>query len=224
MPRAGQGFPTDRPDAIARSFVEQGAPVIHLVDLDGAHEGRPVNLEVIASVARAVATPLQVAGGIDGPDQIEIAFAAGATRVVMPMWSVVEDPDVLSASLRIAGDWLAIGLDAREERLAEYPWRHRRPPTLSGLVSELAGAGVRRFVLSHGGASPDLELHPEARLERRSWDRRGRRGRPGLHADRSPAGWGRGRDPRGGALRRPPRPTGCGRCGSPDALVTARFV
>ena len=60
--------------------------------------------------------------------------------------------------MRVAGDWLAIGLDAREDRLAEYPWRHRRPPTLSGLVSELAGAGVRRFVLSHGGASPDLEL------------------------------------------------------------------
>ena len=204
---SGSGVPTDRPDAIARSFVEQGAPVIHLVDLDGAHEGRPVNLEVIASVARAVATPLQVAGGIDGPDQIEIAFAAGATRVVMPMWSVVEDPDVLSASLRIAGDWLAIGLDAREERLAEYPWRHRRPPTLSGLVSELAGAGVRRFVLSHGGASPDLELirrlaaSVEAGIvvaggvDRASTLTGLQRGR------------GRGRHPRGGALRRPPRPT-----------------
>jgi phosphoribosylformimino-5-aminoimidazole carboxamide ribotide isomerase len=156
---SGSGAPTDRPDAIARTFVEQGATVIHLVDLDGAREGRPANLEVISSVARAVATPLQVAGGIDGPEQIEIAFAAGATRVVMPVWSVVEveDPELLSASLRIAGDWLAIGLDAREDRLAEYPWRARRPPTFAGLVSELAAAGVRRFVLSHGGQSPDLE-------------------------------------------------------------------
>jgi phosphoribosylformimino-5-aminoimidazole carboxamide ribotide isomerase len=154
---SGSGVPTDRPDAIARALVEQGATLIHLVDLDGAREGRPANLEVIASVARAVATPLQVAGGVDGPAQIEIAFAAGATRVVMPVWSVVEDPDVLSASLRIAGDWLAIGLDAREERLTDYPWRRRRPPTLTGLVSELAAAGVRRFVLSHGGAAPDLD-------------------------------------------------------------------
>ena len=154
---SGTGVPTDRPDAIARALVEQGAPVIHLVDLDGARQGRPANLGAIASVARAVATPLQVAGGVDGPEQIEIAFAAGATRVVMPVWSVVEDRDVLAASLRVAGDWLAIGLDAREERLAGYPWRHRRPPRLPELVAELDAAGVRRFVLSHGGASPDLE-------------------------------------------------------------------
>jgi phosphoribosylformimino-5-aminoimidazole carboxamide ribotide isomerase len=154
---AGSGVPSDRPDAIARAFVAQGATVIHLVDLDGAREGRPANLEAIGSVARAVATPLQVAGGIDGPDQVEIAFAAGATRVVMPLWSVVEDPDVLAASLRIAGDWLAIGLDAREERLGEYPWRRRQQPTLEALIGELAAAGVRRFVLSHGGSSPDLE-------------------------------------------------------------------
>jgi phosphoribosylformimino-5-aminoimidazole carboxamide ribonucleotide (ProFAR) isomerase len=154
---AGSGVPTDRPDAIARALVAQGAPVIHLVDLDGAREGRPANLEAIASVARAVATPLQVAGGVDGPEQIEIAFAAGATRVVMPLWSVAEDADVLAACLRIAGDWLAVGLDAREERLAEYPWRHRRPPRLHELVAELDAAGVRRLVLSHGGASPDIE-------------------------------------------------------------------
>jgi phosphoribosylformimino-5-aminoimidazole carboxamide ribonucleotide (ProFAR) isomerase len=153
----GSGVPTDRPDAIARALVEQGAPLIHLVDLDGAREGRPANLEAIASVARAVATPLQVAGGIDGPEQVEIAFAAGATRVVMPLWSVAEDRDVLDAALRVAGDWLAIGVDAREERLAGYPWRHRPVPGLVELVTELEAAGVRRFVLSHGGASPDLE-------------------------------------------------------------------
>jgi phosphoribosylformimino-5-aminoimidazole carboxamide ribotide isomerase len=155
---AGTGAPTDRPDVIARRFVELGATAVHLVDLDGAREGSPANLDAIASVARAVATPLQVAGGIDGPRQIEIAFAAGATRVVMPLWPVVEDPEVLGESLRVAGDWLAIGLDAREERLAEYPWRRRTAPTLSSLVEELAGAGVRRFVLSHGGADPDLAL------------------------------------------------------------------
>jgi phosphoribosylformimino-5-aminoimidazole carboxamide ribotide isomerase len=154
----GAGAPTDRPDAIARTFVELGATIIHLVDLDGAREGRPANLEAIASIARAVATPLQVAGGIDGPEQIESAFAAGATRVVMPLWPIVEDPAVLAASLRIAGDWLAIGIDAREERLADYPWRQRRPSSLAALVGELASAGVRRFVLSHGGADPDLEL------------------------------------------------------------------
>lgn len=154
----GTGSPTDRPDRIARSFVEAGARLIHLVDLDGARAGVPQALGAIQDVSQAVAVPLQVAGGVDGPEQIELCFAAGATRVVVPVWAVVEDPDRLAACLALAGDWLAVGLDARPERLREYPWKRYLPPTtLDAVVGELAGAGVRRFVLSHGGASPDLE-------------------------------------------------------------------
>jgi len=153
---SGSGTPTDRPDRIARGFVEMGAPAIHLVDLDGPGQGRPANLSAIGAVSRAVAVPLQLAGGVDGPEQIELAFAAGATRVVMPMWVAAEGDGRLEASLRIAGDWLAVGLDGRPERLAEYPWKRFIPPTLEDLVGELVAAGVRRFVLSHGGAAPDL--------------------------------------------------------------------
>jgi phosphoribosylformimino-5-aminoimidazole carboxamide ribotide isomerase len=151
---SGVGSPTDRPAVIARSLVQQGAPLIHLVDLDGARAGRPVNLEVIASVARSVATPLQVAGGIDGPEQIEMAFAAGATRVVMPYWAVAEDPERLAMCLRIGRDWLAVGLDARPESLHGYPWRHRAEPSLLEVVTELLAAGIRRFVLSHLADAP----------------------------------------------------------------------
>jgi phosphoribosylformimino-5-aminoimidazole carboxamide ribotide isomerase len=145
----GVGSPTDRPAAIAEALVAQGAPLIHLVDVDGARQGRPVNVSAIGAVARAVARPLQVAGGIDGPEQVELAFAAGATRVVLPLWAVAEDRARLAACLRIAGDWLAVGLDARPESLSAYPWRHRAPPRLEELVPELAAAGVRRFVVSH---------------------------------------------------------------------------
>jgi phosphoribosylformimino-5-aminoimidazole carboxamide ribotide isomerase len=154
----GSGTPTDRPERIARHFVELGARTIHIVDLDGARAGTPVSIDAIRDIARAVATPLQVAGGIDGPDQIQLAFAAGATRVVMPLGAVVEQQERLAASVRVAGDWLAIGLDPRAERLREYPWRSFIPPTLSELVAQLVDAGVRRFVLSHGGADPDVTL------------------------------------------------------------------
>jgi phosphoribosylformimino-5-aminoimidazole carboxamide ribotide isomerase len=165
---AGQGAPTDRPERIARAFVEAGAPVIHLVDLDGARAGQPMNLAALAEVSRAVAVPLQVAGGVDGPDQLELCFAAGATRVVVPLWAVVEDRARLDACLAIAGDWLAVGLDARPERLREYPWKRFLPPTLDEVVGELTAAGVRRFVLSHGGAAPDHETL--ARLSRQGVD------------------------------------------------------
>jgi phosphoribosylformimino-5-aminoimidazole carboxamide ribotide isomerase len=154
----GSGVPTDRPERIAEAFVAAGAPVIHLVDQDGARAGRPVNTAAVGAIARAVAVPLQLAGGVDGPEQVELAFAAGATRVVLPLWAVAEDHDVLAACLRIAGDWLAVGLDARSERLRDYPWRGRSAPTLEGLVSELASMGVHRLILSHGGGAPDPTL------------------------------------------------------------------
>jgi phosphoribosylformimino-5-aminoimidazole carboxamide ribotide isomerase len=146
---SGVGTPTDRPERIARHFVELGAPLIHLVDLDGAQRGAPANIESIQAVSRAVAVPLQLAGGADGPEQIELAFAAGATRVVVPMWAVAESMETLQACLRVAGDWLAVGLDARPERLLEYPWRERPAPTFEQLVERLIAEGVRRLVLSH---------------------------------------------------------------------------
>src|SRR3954454_13014764 len=146
---SGTGNPTDRPDRIARHFVELGAPAIHLVDLDGAARGVPVATDALAEVARAVAVPLQLAGGADGPEQIELAFAAGATRVVVPVWRVIESAEALAACLRIAGDWLAIGVDGREDRLTDYPWRTKPISTLDGLIGSLLDGGVRRIVLSH---------------------------------------------------------------------------
>ena len=146
---SGSGTPTDRPAPIAEALVAQGAAAIHLVDLDGAAMGRPANLEAIASIARAVARPLQLAGGVDGPEQVEIAFAAGATRVVLPLWAVAEDRARLADCLRIGGDWLAVGMDARPESLRDYPWRQRPEPSLEELVIELRTAGVTRFVFSH---------------------------------------------------------------------------
>jgi phosphoribosylformimino-5-aminoimidazole carboxamide ribotide isomerase len=145
---SGVGAPTDRPERIAEHFVALGAPVIHVVDFDGARRGAPVNLEAIGAIAARVATPLQLAGGVDTPEGIQLAFAAGATRVVTGL-VVANDPEVLRACLAAAGDWLAVGVDARPDRLAAFPWRRPTPPTLGELLSDLAGQGVRRFVLGH---------------------------------------------------------------------------
>lgn len=154
----GTGTPTDRPERISRHFVEAGARQLHMVDIDGAQRGTPVNTAAVQAVARAVAVPLQLAGGLDGPEQIELAFAAGATRVVVPLWLWAESPARLRECLRIAGHWLAVGLDARAERLAEFGWPDRRTPTLDELVARLSIEGVQRVVLSHGGARPDVTV------------------------------------------------------------------
>jgi phosphoribosylformimino-5-aminoimidazole carboxamide ribotide isomerase len=153
---SGTGAPTDRPEIIATRFVELGASLVHLVDFDGARAGKPVNIEAIGAIASRIAVPLQVAGGVDGPDQIRIAFAAGATRVVLGT-AVIDQPEVLRDCVSVAGDWLAVGLDPRPDRLSAFPWRRPTPPTLAELAGELLANGVRRVVLSHGGSTPDIE-------------------------------------------------------------------
>ncbi len=153
---AGIGAPTDRPDRIAERFVAMGARVIHLIDFDGARSGSPGNLGAVGAIAARIAVPIQLAGGVDTVAGIQLAFAAGATRLVLTT-AIADRPDDLRACLAVAGDWLAVGLDPRPERLTAFPWRRARPPTVDELVSELVGAGVARFVLSHGGAEPDLE-------------------------------------------------------------------
>ena len=154
---AGIGSPTDRPDRIAAQFVAQGARLIHLVDFDGARRGQPASLDVIGAVAAKVAVPLQVAGGLEDADHIRLAFAAGATRVVLNT-DIAERPDALRECVAVAGDWLAVGLDPRPERLAAFPWRRGTAPTPAGLVEELAAGGVRRVVLAAGGTVPDPAL------------------------------------------------------------------
>jgi phosphoribosylformimino-5-aminoimidazole carboxamide ribotide isomerase len=154
---AGTGTPTDRPERMAEQLVAQGARILHLVDFDGAQQARPVNLEAVGAVASRVAVPLQLAGGLEEPDHVRLAFAAGATRVVLSV-AIAERPEALRECLAVAGDWLAVGLDPRPERLAAFPWRRTTPPTLDTLVEELVAGGVRRLVLSHGGSSPDTGL------------------------------------------------------------------
>jgi phosphoribosylformimino-5-aminoimidazole carboxamide ribotide isomerase len=153
---AGIGAPTDRPERIAERLVAIGATIIHLVDFDGARGGAPANLDAVGAVAARVGVPLQLAGGVDSADGIRLAFAAGATRVVLTT-AIADRPDDLRACLSVAGDWLAVGLDPRPERLAAFPWHRADPPnSVADLVGELVGAGVTRFVLSHGGSAPDL--------------------------------------------------------------------
>jgi len=153
---AGIGAPTDRPERIVERLVAQGATLIHLIDFDGARGGAPANLAAVGAVASRSAVPLQLAGGLDSAEAIRLAFAAGATRVVLTT-AIVDRTDDLRACLAVAGDWLAVGLDPRPDRLAAFPWRRSTPPTVDALIGELVGIGVTRFVLAHGGTQPDLE-------------------------------------------------------------------
>ena len=138
--RGSSTGPARRPGSVRRPTGPTGSPsgssalgarLLHLVDFDGARAGAPANLEAVGAVAARIAVPLQLAGGVDSAEAIRLAFAAGATRVVLTT-AIADRPDDLRACLAVAGDWLAVGLDPRPERLAAFPWRRATPPTVDG--------------------------------------------------------------------------------------------
>ena len=189
-----------------------GARLIHLVDFDGARPARRSNLEVVGAIAARVAVPLQLAGGLDSADAIRLAFAAGATRVVLTTGD--RRPPRRAPRLPRGRRRLARGRPrpaaGAAGRLPVAARDRRRRSTAWSASSSAPGSG--RFVLSHGGATPDLDRVAIARSVVRCRDPGGRR-RPRPRRPPPPARRRRRRrHPRGGAPLRghrlPRRPGG----------------
>jgi phosphoribosylformimino-5-aminoimidazole carboxamide ribotide isomerase len=125
----------------ARVWESQGAQAIHIVDLDGAEEGRPAQLGLIRRIARAVGVPLQVGGGVRSIEDLRAVRGVGAKRVVMGT-AAVEDRDLRLRAVQEAGDSLLVAVDARDGVVATHGWR--RSSGFSDLVlsKELAADGV----------------------------------------------------------------------------------
>ena len=159
---------SDDPVAVARRWQAEGAPRLHLVDLDGAREGRPVNNGVIVAIARAVSIPCQVGGGIRSVQTIERYLSAGVERVILGSVAV-EQPSVLGAALALHGEAIIAGVDARGGRVALHGWRERSTEKAEDLVRRLAAMGLRRFIytdIARDGTLRGPNLAATARVAR----------------------------------------------------------
>jgi phosphoribosylformimino-5-aminoimidazole carboxamide ribotide isomerase len=125
----------------AREWERQGAAAIHVVDLDGAEMGSPVQLALIEQMADAVNVPLQVGGGIRTLQDLRIVREAGAQRVVMGT-AVVGDRELRLEAVEIAGDSLIVAVDARDGIVATHGWRQSSGISVLDLAEELAADGV----------------------------------------------------------------------------------
>ena len=125
----------------AREWERQGAAAIHIVDLDGADEGRPVQLGLIRRIARAVGVPLQVGGGIRSIGDLRAVREVGARRVVMGT-AAVWDRDLRSRAVQEAGASLVVAVDARDGIVATHGWRRSSGVSVLDLSMELAADGV----------------------------------------------------------------------------------
>jgi phosphoribosylformimino-5-aminoimidazole carboxamide ribotide isomerase len=135
------------PVEAARRWVAEGARFLHVVDLDGAREGRPVNLEAVKRIAAAVETPLQAGGGLRNIEAIGAALDAGAQRVVLGT-AALRDPELLHAALRAHGERVVVSVDARDGRVALQGWTQSGGEDAAEAVGQLSRQGVRRFVFT----------------------------------------------------------------------------
>lgn len=134
------------PVEVAKKFEAAGADFIHLVDLDGAKDGLPVNLETVRRIAKSVKTPLELGGGIRRLETIEEVLNAGVSRVIIGT-SALEKPDlVISAVEKFGSDRVVVGIDAKKGLVAVRGWIVTTTKKAVDLAHEMVNCGVKRFI------------------------------------------------------------------------------
>lgn len=125
----------------AREWERRGARAIHVVDLDGAEEGRPVQLDLVSRIAGSVGVPLQVGGGVRRIEDLHTLRRAGAARVVVGTAAVL-DRELRLQAVEEIGDALVVAVDARDGIVATHGWRQASGRDVLDLARELARDGV----------------------------------------------------------------------------------
>ncbi len=157
---------SDDPLATALSWQEQGGRRLHLVDLDGAVQGKPVHLDVISAIVRGLDIPVQVGGGIRDLAAAEAWLEAGADRVVIGT-AAVRDPDMVEEVCRKHGSQrVVVSVDAKDGLVALQGWTEESTVTVLELAREMARIGVVRLLytdISRDGAltGPDYQTNAQ---------------------------------------------------------------
>jgi phosphoribosylformimino-5-aminoimidazole carboxamide ribotide isomerase len=153
----------------ARVFADAGTPWIHVVDLDAARTGEPVNRPIVAAIAGSVGTPVQVGGGVRDEAAATALLDAGVSRVVIGT-AALEHPDLVD---RLAGRWpgrVALGLDVRGSEVAVRGWVEGSGRRLLDVVRDFEDSGVASVIVTQievdgVGAGPDLTTYTELLAE-----------------------------------------------------------
>jgi phosphoribosylformimino-5-aminoimidazole carboxamide ribotide isomerase len=133
------------PAAQAQAFEAQGFEYLHIVDLDGAFAGKPVNAAAVERIIETVAMPVQLGGGIRDLATIEGWFGQGVDRVIIGT-AAVRDPELVRSAARKFPDRVAVGLDARDGKVAVAGWAETSELTVLDLARRFEDAGVAAIV------------------------------------------------------------------------------
>jgi phosphoribosylformimino-5-aminoimidazole carboxamide ribotide isomerase len=133
------------PAAMARRWVEQGASWLHLVDLDGARQGKPVNGDSIQSIIRSAGVPCQLGGGLRTEAHLSLVLRWGVFRVILGT-KALQDPDWCAAMCGHFPGRVFLGIDAREGRVATDGWQQDSDTLAVDLARQCASHGVAGIV------------------------------------------------------------------------------
>jgi phosphoribosylformimino-5-aminoimidazole carboxamide ribotide isomerase len=135
------------PSSAALRWVEQGAEALHVVDLDGAREGAPVNLEQAARICEAVEVPVQIGGGLRQAEDVEAVLGAGAARAILGT-AALGEPALVEALADDHGERIVVSVDARAGAVAVEGWQRETGLAVADVIGDLARRGVSRFVFT----------------------------------------------------------------------------
>ncbi|MCC5967546.1 MAG: 1-(5-phosphoribosyl)-5-[(5-phosphoribosylamino)methylideneamino]imidazole-4-carboxamide isomerase [Natronohydrobacter sp.] len=158
----------DSPADQARAFAAQGAEWLHLVDLNGAFAGSPVNAAAVEAILAAVTIPCQLGGGIRDMATIEDWLSRGLRRVILGTVAV-ENPDLVRQAARAFPGQVAVGIDAREGRVATKGWAEETDVLVTDLARQFEDAGVAAIIytdINRDGAMQGPNVDATAALAR----------------------------------------------------------
>ena len=135
----------DNPAAQAQAFVDQGCDWLHLVDLNGAFAGEPVNARPVEEILATVKVPAQLGGGIRDMATIERWLSKGLQRVILGTVAV-ENPDLVREAAKAFPDHVAVGIDARNGMVATRGWAEETTINVTDLARQFEDAGVAAII------------------------------------------------------------------------------
>lgn len=151
----------DDPVTAAERWVDEGARRLHVVDLDGARAGQPVNIEHLRRICERVPVDVQYGGGMRSLDDISTALDAGAKRVVLGT-AAFADSELLEGALDRWSECIAVAVDVRGGLVSTSGWTRQTELQAGEAVAALRGRGVRNFIYTNvdrdgmlGGPDPD---------------------------------------------------------------------
>ncbi len=158
----------DDPAGQARAFEAQGFRWLHIVDLNGAFAGKPVNAGAVEAILAAISIPVQLGGGIRDLATIEMWLAKGVRRIILGTVAV-RDPDLVREACRLFPGRIVVGIDAKGGKVAVEGWAEVSELTAIELARRFEDAGVAAIIytdIERDGVLKGLNLHLTAELAR----------------------------------------------------------